>query len=55
MNSLVNIEKKNERMAILTLEGNPGTTIINCYNPTNVSSETKIENFYQTLDSYQTP
>ena len=49
MNSLINVEKINERIAILTLEGNPRTTIVNCYSPTKVSSETKIENFYQFL------
>ena len=49
MNSLINVEKINERIAILTLEGNPRTTIINCYSPTKVSSETEIENFYQSL------
>ena len=49
MNSFTNVEKINERIAILTLEGNPRTTIINCYSPTNVSSETEIENFYQSL------
>ena len=49
MNSFTNVEKINERIAILTLEGNPRTTIINCYSPTNVSSETEIENIYQSL------
>ena len=49
MNSFTNVEKINERIAILTLEGNPRTTTINCYSPTNVSSETEIENFYQSL------
>ena len=49
MNSLINVEKNNERIAILTLESNPRTTIINCYSPTKVSSETEIENFYQSL------
>ena len=48
MNSLINVEKINERVAILTPEGNPRTTIINCYSPTNISSETEIESFYQT-------
>ena len=47
MNSFTN--EINERIAILTLEGNPRTTIINCYIPTNVSSETEIENIYQSL------
>ena len=47
MNSLINMEKINERIAILTVEVNPRTTIINCYNSTNISSETEIENFYQ--------
>ena len=48
MNSLINVEKINERVTILTLEGNPRTTIINCYSPTNISSEIEIENFYET-------
>ena len=49
MDALTKVEKINERIAILTLEGNPRTTIINCYSPTNVSSETEIEKFYQSL------
>ena len=49
MNSLINMGKINERIAIPTLGGNPRTTIINCYSPTNVFSEAQIKNFYQSL------
>ena len=49
MDSLINVQKINERIAILMLERNPRTTILNCYSSTNVSSETEIESFYQSL------
>ena len=54
MNSLFNVKKINERIVILTLKGNPRSTIINCDSPTNVSSETEIENFYQSLSDTTT-
>ena len=49
MNSLTNVEKINKRIAILTLEGMPRPTVINSYSPTNISSETEIENFHQSI------
>ena len=34
-----------------TFNGNPKTTIISCYSPTNVSEENEIVNFYEDLSS----
>ena len=47
--SLINIESINERLMIATFNGNPQTTIISCYSPTNVSDVTVAEDFYSDL------
>ena len=44
--SLNGIEKIQPRMMVATFNGNPSETIISCYNPTNVSEETKLIAFY---------
>ena len=36
---------------IATFDGNPQTTIISCYSPTNISDETEVKKFYQELIS----
>ena len=38
-------------MMIATINGNPRTTVISCYNPTNVSDEIEVERFYVNLTS----
>ena len=51
LKSLNSIEKIVPRMIIATFNGNPRTTIISCYSPTNVSDETDVITFYQELSS----
>lgn len=47
-----NINKINERIVVLTLLGNPQTTVICCYSPTNEERYTSdTENFYKTLST----
>ena len=36
-------------MMVATFNGNPGTTIISCYSPTNASDETDLDTFYNKL------
>ena len=36
---------------VATFHGNPNTTIISCYSPTNVSEELEVEQFYMELAS----
>ena len=38
-------------MMVATFNGNPRTTIISCYSPTNVSEETELIAFYNELSS----
>ena len=38
-------------MMAATFNGNPSTTIISCYRPTNVSEETDLSAFYNELSS----
>ena len=45
------IEKISQRITIATFHGNPCTTIISCYSPTNTSPENEVEEFYDTLSS----
>ena len=47
--SLSSIEKIHPRMMVGTFNGNPSTTIISCYSPTNVSEETDLIAFYNEL------
>ena len=51
LKSLNSIEKIHPRMMVATFNGNPRRTNISCYNPTNVSEETKIIVFYDELSS----
>ena len=44
--SLNSIEKIQPRMIVATFNGNPCTTIISSYSPTNVSEETELITFY---------
>ena len=48
LNSTVKIKP---RIMVATFNGNPSTTIISCYNPTNVSEETDLIAFYNELSS----
>ena len=45
------IEKIHPRMMVATFNGNPRTTIISCYSPTNISEETELITFYCELSS----
>ena len=49
--SLSNIETISPRIMAATFHGNPNTTIISCYSPTNVSEELEVEQFYMELAS----
>ena len=51
LKSLNKIEKISQRITIATFHGNPCTTIISCYSPTNTSPENEVEEFYDTLSS----
>lgn len=47
--SLNSIESITPRILVASFNGNPKTTIICCYSPTNVSEESEIEEFYNEL------
>ncbi|XP_071958787.1 uncharacterized protein [Antedon mediterranea] len=49
--SLNKIEKINSRIIIANFNGNPETTIISCYSPTNVADEDLVTQFYIELSS----
>ena len=51
LKSLNSIEKIQPTMMVATFNGNPSTTIISCYSPTNVSEETDLIAFYDELSS----
>ena len=51
LKSLNSIERIQPRMTVATFNGNPRTTIIFCYSPTNVSEETELIAFYDELSS----
>ena len=48
-NALISAEMITPRIMIATFDGNPQTTIISCYSPTNVSHETEVKKFYEDL------
>ena len=45
--SLNNIETITPRIMIATFNGNPETTVICCYSPTNTADEEEVEKFYE--------
>ena len=49
--SISSIEIITNRIMITTFHGNPQTTLICCYSPTNVSDEDEVDNFYEALES----
>ena len=51
LKSLLNIEKISPRIVVAIFNGNPQTTIISCYSPTNVSEEQDVLHFYNELAS----
>ena len=51
MENLSNIEKISSRIIIADFEGNPKSTVIACYSPTNCSSDDDINDFYNELRS----
>ena len=51
LKSLLNIEKISRRIVVATFNGNPQTTIISCYSPTNVSEEQDVLHFYNEFAS----
>ena len=50
-NALASVEKISSRIMVATFNGNPQTTIICCYSPTNVSDAAEVEEFYIDLSS----
>ena len=50
-NALASVEIITPRILIATINANPKTTVISCYNPTNVSDEVEVERFYENLTS----
>ena len=50
-NAVASIEVISPRIMIATINGNPKTTVISCYSPTNVSDEIEVERFYENLTS----
>ena len=52
LKSLNSIEKIQPRMMVAMFNGNPSTTIISCYSPTNVSDETDLIAFYNEQSSF---
>ena len=51
LKTLNSIERKQSRMMAATFNGNPRATIISCYSPTNVSTETELVTLYEELSS----
>ena len=51
LKSLINIEKISPRIVVATFNGNPQTTIISCYSPTNVLEEQDVLHFSNELAS----
>ena len=51
LKSLNTIEEIEPRIIIANFHGNPITTIISCYSPTNSSDQEDVEKFYQSLSS----
>ena len=51
LKSLNSIEKIQSKMVVATFNASPSTTIISCYNPTNVIEETDLVAFYHELSS----
>ena len=50
-NTLSSIENISPRIMTETVQGNPQSTIITCYSPTNVSDETETERIHADLSS----
>ena len=48
---LNSIEKISPRIVVATFNGNPATTVISCYSPTNTSDEQDVINFYDELSA----
>ena len=49
--NLISIDKISDRLIVLVLDGNPKTTIVCAYSPTNDKSEEEIDQFYTDLRS----
>ena len=47
--SLINVEKISPRIITENVNGNPITTVISCYSPTNVSDEDDVTEFYNNM------
>ena len=50
-NALISVEVISSRTITATFSGNPRTTVISCYSPTNVSDEQEVIHFYDDLSS----
>ena len=51
INSLNCVEKINSRTIVASFNGNPSTTIVSCYSPTNIADEDTVIQFYDELSS----
>ena len=47
--AFLNINKVNNRIIVAHFDGNPKTTVIVTYSPTNVEDETILDNYYDTM------
>ena len=50
--SLINVEKISPRIITANFNGNPITTVVSCYSPTNVSDEDDVSEFYNNMSSF---
>ena len=50
--SVNSIEKITSRILVATFHGNPESTLISCYNPTNIADEQEVIDFYDYLSSF---
>ena len=50
--SLIKVEKLSPRIISANFNGNPITTVVSCYSPTNVSDEDDVSEFYNNMSSF---
>ena len=50
--SVINVEQISPRIITANFNGNPITTVISCYSPTNVSDEDDVTEFYNNMSSF---
>ena len=50
--SLTKVQIISSRICVLEFQGNPKTTILSCYSPTNVSPQSEVESSYNDLNRF---